>query len=695
MDEKKQRLVNMDEKKQRLVNMDEKKQRLVNMDEKKQRPRSIQGVASNMDEKKQRLRSIQGVTKRRIYTTTTATTTATTTLPGTCHVHTRRRRRWQGPIIPSPTPSSASPTPFIVVVAVLLVLLASTAASLPSIPNQDQYFYYDTEGNHVQEYVSDQVTANGGNNQGTYIDRPDFLYDENYPNGRLVEFYAHWCPHCKHFKKSYMELSNKLYDLMPETSSSSSSTSTKANKIEVFAVSCVPNKQLCSRQQIRGYPTIMVFPPKSINGTKINHGNLHPMELMRTMGVQEMQKQKQQQEDENTIREDEPKDHQPQQPISAEAIEAHNLQGDATSIANDKSNKEDNPSDEIIVFMRRSKQEVFEDAHLSFNFAMKTAIYNTEGPLPTQRKEALKKFLQILQKTLPIHSSLHHVVYDLIEQFDFICEDDKNLNQVMDKHPPPVTQWSPASRMHGTGYTAGLWQLFHIITVGAVEWNHMSLMDTQRLNVASIADTIRDYIENFFQCDVCRLNFMSEYDACSHDRCNRLLDRKSGTEFKDWIQLPLWLYETHNSVNVRLRKERIELHDETEDQTSETDVMWPPDEECSSCWLSPGRWDETKVYDFLHEIYWYDDDNSIKIGSGRRPVTAYDKLTGTSSSSSSSSSSSLSYGSLLPWPSWISYSALIVIVVIYLFKKSKGPGKDQLHRKKQLNHQCHLRCGGR
>ena len=115
-----------------------------------------------------------------------------------------------------------------------------------------------------------------------------------------------------------------------------------------------------------------------------------------------------------------------------------------------------------------------------------------------------------------------------------------------------------------------------------------------------------------------------------------LLDKKSGTELKDWIQLPLWLYETHNSVNVRLRKERIALHDETEDQTSETDVMWPPDEECSACWLSPGRWDETKVYDYLHEIYWYEDENNIKISSGRRPVTAYDKLTGTSSSSSSS-----------------------------------------------------------
>lgn len=53
----------------------------------------------------------------------------------------------------------------------------------------DEYFYVQDLNtkvhHHVQEYLATSST------------RPDFLYDPNYPNGRIVEFYAHWCPHCQ------------------------------------------------------------------------------------------------------------------------------------------------------------------------------------------------------------------------------------------------------------------------------------------------------------------------------------------------------------------------------------------------------------------------------------------------------------------------------------------------------------------
>merc|ERR1711966_346769 len=76
------------------------------------------------------------------------------------------------------------------------------------------------------------------------------------------------------------------------------------------------------------------------------------------------------------------------------------------------------------------------------------------------------------------------------------------------------------------------------------------------LYTSEVGDTLRDYIEHFFGCEVCRLNFLLEYDSCSLERCNRLTGEIGNID--SWKQLPLWLYEMHNAVNVRLFHEGIE-----------------------------------------------------------------------------------------------------------------------------------------
>ena len=90
----------------------------------------------------------------------------------------------------------------------------------------------------------------------------------------------------------------------------------------------------------------------------------------------------------------------------------------------------------------------------------------------------------------------------------------------MANHPPPrpINKWSPASLQHGTGYTAGLWELFHVMSVGLVQWNHMALEDDQKIIPAEMADILRDYVEHFFQCEVCRLNFLVEILTRTTDR---------------------------------------------------------------------------------------------------------------------------------------------------------------------------------
>ena len=274
--------------------------------------------------------------------------------------------------------------------------------------------------------------------------------------------------------------------------------------VEIYSVSCVPNKVICKDQHIKGYPTTRFYLPNSINGTEISAWKLHPHDLLRMAGISSASNQQQIIDITNAVGEDAKRQQQQKQKQRRRT-------------KNDKSSPH---------FMDRSKIEIYNDAHLSFDFAMKTAVYTSDGPLSEDIQKVLKTFLEILQKTLPVTCTIQPVLQDLVDNFDSISKDDANLNKVLEKYPPPTKEWSVSSTQHGTGYTAGLWTLFHIMSIGLVEWNHMAIEDDQKLVPSKVADALRNYIEHFFQCDVCRLHFISEYDSCSYDRCNRLNYKK-------------------------------------------------------------------------------------------------------------------------------------------------------------------------
>jgi len=204
---------------------------------------------------------------------------------------------------------------------------------------------------------------------------------------------------------------------------------------------------------------------------------------------------------------------------------------------------------------------------------------------------------------------MHPLIRDLLENFENIVTGSNALNRVMAKFPPPkpTNIWSQSSSQHGTGFTAGLWTLFHIMSVGLVQWNYFAKDDAQKIIPEEMADILRNYIEHFFQCEECRLNFLAEFDACMLDRCSRLVTSRADGTLHQFIQYPLWLFETHNTVNARLRKERIEQNIEEENFTSQAEVVWPPLKSCPSCWISSekDRWDELEVYRFLEQSYWY------------------------------------------------------------------------------------------
>jgi Erv1 / Alr family len=148
---------------------------------------------------------------------------------------------------------------------------------------------------------------------------------------------------------------------------------------------------------------------------------------------------------------------------------------------------------------------------------------------------------------------------------------------------------------------------FHIMSVGVVEYNDKVVTDDGYAfyRTETVADDLRNYIANFFGCEVCRMNFLQAYDTCAFDRCNRLHNEVG--DLAAWKQFPLYLFEVHNAVNVRLMKEQAERDNRQPTHQDEIKAQWPYRLDCPKCWNSDGSWDEEIIYKYLFDQYWPDD----------------------------------------------------------------------------------------
>ena len=385
-------------------------------------------------------------------------------------------------------------------------------------------------------------------------DEPDFLYSKAM-GPRVVEFYAPWCPHCRHARDMMVAVAEQLAELTKDLD----------QPVKFYGISCTENKMLCRKFHIGGYPTIKLFAAGDVvNATdSMKYWEVHAFEVLQRLGVH----------------------------VDKLALEDPSVM-DKEVVASKETR--------VTTFRRRSRVDIYNDAHLSFDFALRNAVFLTNDPLSNSTKTALHDWLKLLKRTLPPTWNVQKVVHDLLTDFDEKVATEEAFVAVLDRYPMSISQWSK-----GCSYTCGLWELFHIVTVGAVEWNLMIVDGDWELyqGVAAAAETLRNYIENFFACDVCRVNFLHAYDACRFDRCHRLHDSAETRE--QWMELPLWLFETHNSVNVRLMKEAAEREHRSPTHQDEIDKHWPPLEYCPSCWREDQAWDTENVYKYLRLIYWY------------------------------------------------------------------------------------------
>jgi len=179
-------------------------------------------------------------------------------------------------------------------------------------------------------------------------------------------------------------------------------------------------------------------------------------------------------------------------------------------------------------------------------------------------------------------------------------------------------QWTEACshKVIGSGYTCGLWELFHILTIGSSLQDHRWFAFRRGYSTApmELAQVLKRAVNQFLACDVCRWNFVNAYDRCTHDRCKRLVDDmpelhepvENTSEDDVGKELAIWLWEVHNSVNVRLMRESASEEDRNVTKDEQLAAVFPPPSLCPKCWHDDTLrvYDKNEVYAFLKRWYW-------------------------------------------------------------------------------------------
>lgn len=135
-----------------------------------------------------------------------------------------------------------------------------------------------------------------------------------------------------------------------------------------------------------------------------------------------------------------------------------------------------------------------------------------------------------------------------------------------------------------TSSTCNLWNLLHVTVtaVAARGFSKRSLLSDgsvlshgiqggvelpllqPEIGIREAQAFVKTFVDNFLNCNQCRQKFLWDYDQCNYGRC----------KFKDWRDLPLWLWRVHNAVNLHVAAK----HDDSPDR------RWPMYQDCPSCW---------------------------------------------------------------------------------------------------------------
>ncbi|XP_006036249.1 sulfhydryl oxidase 1 isoform X1 [Alligator sinensis] len=209
--------------------------------------------------------------------------------------------------------------------------------------------------------------------------------------------------------------------------------------------------------------------------------------------------------------------------------------------------------------------------------------------LKGEQLETLKRYVAVLAKYFPKHDSLNEFLYSLDNSLENLKESNishSDLEDVLKKSNPPAVlrkkaRWMgcQGSKPHYRGYSCSVWVLFHLLTVQASQY---AKQDADPLEVLQ---TMREFMHHFYYCRDCSKHFEG-------------MAKESMDQVKSRDEAILWLWERHNTVNMRVKNQSNE-------DPKFPKTLWPPSNLCPLCHnnLSESPWNKTEVLSFLQRHY--------------------------------------------------------------------------------------------
>lgn len=366
----------------------------------------------------------------------------------------------------------------------------------------------------------------------------------------LFEFYAHWCPHCTHFKPTYDAVGAffmKPPRVQPE--------------VFVVRIDCAlkANQKTCSAYDVTGYPTVHFGLPRHFLDK-----DLKSLKLVTPRKKDSIVKA-----------------------IGEMLYVDYNVQGASTRGGSSpevpkavEHVRKENNRQVHLGDMERSTVEIFD--HILSNRAL---LHGAE-----QRK-GLLDFLTLLSVAHPstrCQMSAQH----LAAKFDELwpqsqaepVQEFRKFRMCTNQFKTMEWVTCKGSKPDSRGFTCGLWSLMHSMAVKVPDSNGAKLWHAG----------ISGFIRNFFGCKVCADHFFE------------LLQTPDAVNLVTREDVTLWLWRVHNQVNARLARE------EAKDGTGDPDfpkIQWPSREQCPLCSVpgpNPGGsldWNGKEVFVFLINFY--------------------------------------------------------------------------------------------
>jgi len=298
----------------------------------------------------------------------------------------------------------------------------------------------------------------------------------------------------------------------------------------------------------------------------------------------------------------------------AKAFDIHFTGENSETVKVENNRPQDSSALDHVDYLAEKNKRIKKDIRLDAVLSLVTAFeYEMPEKMSEQEYDSMSEWLDLLYWTLPPFWNVHFLINDLRQNKESVFVDQRSLILVVENHRKVVIgkskDWTlSCNGRSNSGYYCGLWNLFHTISIGVAE-QHMSVLGSKdRASTKHVARTLRKYIQYFFgnvESQSWKSDFITSYENCDFKVCTRFNSKsKVSKDEHYWRELTIYLWEVHNSINIKVMKEKAKELDRIPTKEDERKAIWPSNQACPACRKSNDKWDHGEVYLFIKNEYW-------------------------------------------------------------------------------------------